>query len=95
MVHMASAQLELISSHPNWKLDRETIEVGRAGIAKARAVLEEAYERAEAQATAAATATAAASQLADNIQYRAKTQQTGGGTVTQLVIELPELAAAA
>lgn len=36
---MASAQLQLIHSEDSWKLDRHTIEVGRAGIAAARAAL--------------------------------------------------------
>lgn len=36
---MATAQLELIQSENNWKLDPQTIEVGRAGIAQARAAL--------------------------------------------------------
>ncbi len=82
MVHMASAQLQLISSHTNWKLDRETIEVGRAGIAKARAALELAHERAEAR-----TVTAEPTMIS--------VSAGGGSTATQLVIELPELAAAA
>ncbi len=81
MVHMASAQLQLISSHSNWKLDRETIEVGRAGIAKARAALELAHERAEARIVVPEAQTPS---------IAAQRQ-----TVTQLVIELPELAAAA
>ncbi len=37
--HMASAQLQLIHSDDSWKLDQHTIEVGRAGIAAARAAL--------------------------------------------------------
>ena len=36
---MASAQLQLIHSEDSWKLDQHTIEVGRAGIAAARAAL--------------------------------------------------------
>lgn len=36
---MASAQLQLIHSDDSWKLDQHTIEVGRAGIAAARAAL--------------------------------------------------------
>lgn len=36
---MASAQLQLIETDPSWKLDRHTVEVGRAGIARARAAL--------------------------------------------------------
>ena len=36
---MASAQLQLITTDASWKLDRRTVEVGRAGIAKARAAL--------------------------------------------------------
>ena len=36
---MASSQLQLIHSDDSWKLDRHTIEVGRAGIAAARAAL--------------------------------------------------------
>lgn len=37
---MASAQLQLITSdHTTWKLDRQTVAVGRAGIAQARAAL--------------------------------------------------------
>lgn len=36
---MATAQLQLIQSEPNWKLDQHTIEVGRAGLAQARAAL--------------------------------------------------------
>jgi hypothetical protein len=36
---MASAQLQLVSNGQSWKLDRRTIEVGRAGLAKARAAL--------------------------------------------------------
>ncbi len=37
---MASAQLELIySDSGNWKLDRRTVEIGRAGLAQARAAL--------------------------------------------------------
>ncbi|MGB5760163.1 MAG: hypothetical protein WBM50_24825 [Acidimicrobiales bacterium] len=36
---MASAQLQLIPTDHTWKLDRHTVQVGRAGIAKARAAL--------------------------------------------------------
>ncbi len=36
---MATAQLQLIQSEPDWKLDQHTIDVGRAGIAQARAAL--------------------------------------------------------
>lgn len=36
---MATAQLQLIQSEPDWRLDPHTIEVGRAGIAQARAAL--------------------------------------------------------
>jgi hypothetical protein len=36
---MASAQLQLISTDAAWKLDRRTVQVGRAGVAKARAAL--------------------------------------------------------
>ncbi len=36
---MASAQLQLITIDHTWKLDRQTVEVGRAGIAQARAAL--------------------------------------------------------
>lgn len=36
---MATAQLQLIQSEPDWKLDPHTIEIGRAGIAQARAAL--------------------------------------------------------
>ncbi len=36
---MASAQLQLIDTHRPWKLDRRTVEVGRAGLAQARAAL--------------------------------------------------------
>lgn len=36
---MATAQLQLIRSEPDWKLDPHTIEIGRAGIAQARAAL--------------------------------------------------------
>ncbi|MEM7273580.1 MAG: hypothetical protein AAF547_10905 [Actinomycetota bacterium] len=41
---MASAQLQLITTEASWKLDRHTVEVGRAGIAKARAALAAATE---------------------------------------------------
>jgi hypothetical protein len=36
---MASAQLQLITTDHTWKLDRQTVEVGKAGIAQARAAL--------------------------------------------------------
>jgi hypothetical protein len=36
---MASAQLQLIHSDHTWKLDRRTVQIGRAGIAQARAAL--------------------------------------------------------
>jgi len=36
---MASAQLQLIDTDRPWKLDRHTVEIGRAGIARARAAL--------------------------------------------------------
>lgn len=36
---MASAQLQLITTDTTWKLDRRTVEIGRAGIAQARAAL--------------------------------------------------------
>jgi hypothetical protein len=36
---MASAQLQLIDTDRPWKLDRHTVEVGRAGVARARAAL--------------------------------------------------------
>lgn len=36
---MASAQLQLIHTDHTWKLDRQTVKVGRAGIAQARAAL--------------------------------------------------------
>jgi hypothetical protein len=36
---MKSAQLQLINTEQSWKLDEHTIEVGRAGIAAARAAL--------------------------------------------------------
>lgn len=36
---MTSAQLELITSDRDWKLDERTVEIGRAGLAKARAAL--------------------------------------------------------
>ncbi|MDH3295846.1 MAG: hypothetical protein OER95_16125 [Acidimicrobiia bacterium] len=39
---MASAQLQLIETEESWKLDAHTIEVGRAGIAAARAALAKA-----------------------------------------------------
>lgn len=74
MFPMATAQLELISGRPDWKLDRQTIEVGRAGIAKARAALELATERVEAKALATETA------VARHESYQ---------VVTQLTIDLP------
>ncbi len=39
---MAIAQLQLNSAPTEWKLDRRTIEIGRAGLAKARQALAEA-----------------------------------------------------
>ncbi len=36
---MASAQLQLIDTERTWKLDRRTVEIGRAGVARARAAL--------------------------------------------------------
>ncbi|MEL6983191.1 MAG: hypothetical protein AAFO29_12270 [Actinomycetota bacterium] len=39
---MASAQLQLINTERPWKLDRRTVEIGRAGLAQARAALEAA-----------------------------------------------------
>lgn len=36
---MATAQLQLISTDQTWKLDVRTVEIGRAGIAQARAAL--------------------------------------------------------
>ncbi len=36
---MASAQLQLIYTDRTWKLDRRTVQIGRAGIAQARAAL--------------------------------------------------------
>lgn len=36
---MASAQLQLIDTNRPWKLDRRTVEIGRAGLAQARAAL--------------------------------------------------------
>ncbi|MGH1489266.1 MAG: hypothetical protein ACRBK7_07730 [Acidimicrobiales bacterium] len=41
---MASAQLQLITTERIWKLDRQTVAVGRAGIAQARAALEAASD---------------------------------------------------
>lgn len=41
---MTSAQLQLIHSNDTWKLDRRTVEIGRAGIAQARAALDAAEE---------------------------------------------------
>lgn len=41
---MASAQLQLITTDRIWKLDRQTVAVGRAGIAQARAALEAAAD---------------------------------------------------
>lgn len=37
---MKSAQLQLVYSDNTWKLDRRTIEIGRAGLAQARAALD-------------------------------------------------------
>lgn len=39
LIPMTSAQLELINPDRSWKLDRRTVEVGRAGLAQARAAL--------------------------------------------------------
>lgn len=36
---MTSAQLQLITTDRAWKLDKRTVEVGRAGLAQARAAL--------------------------------------------------------
>lgn len=36
---MASAQLQLLDTERPWKLDRRTVEIGRAGLAQARAAL--------------------------------------------------------
>ncbi len=36
---MATAQLKLIETERSWKLDRRTVEIGRAGLAQARAAL--------------------------------------------------------
>ena len=36
---MPSAQLQLIDTDRPWKLDRRTVEIGRAGVARARAAL--------------------------------------------------------
>jgi hypothetical protein len=36
---MASAQLQLIDTDRPWKLDRRTVEIGRAGVARAREAL--------------------------------------------------------
>lgn len=36
---MATAQLQLIESDRPWKLDRRTVEIGRVGLAQARAAL--------------------------------------------------------
>ncbi|MDH3301466.1 MAG: hypothetical protein OES24_13255 [Acidimicrobiia bacterium] len=44
---MASSQLQLIHSDDSWKLDRHTIEVGRAGIAAAREALAKAHPKDE------------------------------------------------
>lgn len=41
-------QLQLIDSHPSWRLDRSTRERGRAGVAAARAVIQESRARARA-----------------------------------------------
>ena len=44
---MSTGQLQLIHSEDSWKLDRHTIEIGRAGIAAARAALAQAKTSAE------------------------------------------------
>ncbi len=36
---MSTRQLQLIHSEESWKLDQHTIEIGRAGVAAARAAL--------------------------------------------------------
>lgn len=36
---MPSAQLQLIDTDRPWKLDRRTVEIGRAGVARAREAL--------------------------------------------------------
>jgi hypothetical protein len=41
---MTSAQLELITTDRAWKLDKRTVEIGRAGLAQARAALAAATE---------------------------------------------------
>lgn len=46
---MASAQLQLIPTDHTWKLDRHTVQVGRAGIAKARAALAAATQLSDAE----------------------------------------------
>lgn len=47
---MASAQLQLIDTERPWKLDRRTVEIGRAGLAQARAALAAATAPAPASA---------------------------------------------
>lgn len=44
---MASAQLQLIETEHAWKLDRRTVEIGKAGIAQARAALAKATQVSE------------------------------------------------
>jgi hypothetical protein len=62
---MATAQLALITPERSWKLDRQTVEVGRAGVAQARAVLAEIEARRAAEAAeAAAQAEAEAAKVA-------------------------------
>ncbi len=39
---MATAQLQLSTADTGWKLDRRTIEIGRAGLAQAREALDKA-----------------------------------------------------
>ena len=43
-------QLQLIESRPGWRLDRYTRDRGRAGVAAARAVIQESRARARAAA---------------------------------------------
>jgi hypothetical protein len=43
-------QLVLLEQEPEWRLDEHTREVGRAGLAKARAALREAAQRSAAVA---------------------------------------------
>lgn len=61
---MATAQLQLIDTEGLWKLDRRTVEIGKAGVAKARAAL------------AAATALAEAEQEFENAQIEVDTEFT-------------------